>query len=107
MNGNDLRESLAVTMVLSSLSFTSSSFQSWGAAYQKTRIIKLSKGLGDSTNHVFITDESNKTIPGLCKCNVSDLVENGSLTGTEDKRKIVMNICQCLPFNLLGFHVID
>ena len=29
----DLSESLAVMTVLSSLSFTSSNFQSWGAAY--------------------------------------------------------------------------
>lgn len=90
----DLRESLAVTMLLYSLSFTSSSFQSWGAAYQKKRNIKLNRGLGDSTNHVFITDESNKTIPGLCKCNVSDLVVNGSLANIEDERKFVLNICQ-------------
>lgn len=63
-------------------------------------------GLGDSTNHVFVTDESNETIPGLCKCNGSDLVENGSLTNTEDEIKIVMSTCQSLPFNLLSFHVI-
>ena len=77
-----------MTMLLSSLSFLSSSFQSWGAACQKD--ISNLVDLGDSTNHAFITDESNKAIPGLCKRNVSDLVENGSLTDTDDERKIVM-----------------
>ena len=93
-------------MWLSSLSFTSSSFQSWGAACQKI-IIKLRRYLGDSANHVFITDKSNKTTPGLCKCNVSDLVENGSLTNTDGERNCNEYICQCLPFNLLSFHIID
>ena len=71
------------------------------------KIIKLRRYLGDSANHVFITDKSNKTTPGLCKCNVSDLVENGSLTNTDGERNCNEYICQCLPFNLLSFHIID
>ena len=64
-------------------------FPKLGCCLSKKDISNL-VDLGDSTNHAFITDESNKAIPGLCKRNVSDLVENGSLTDTDDERKIVM-----------------